>query len=102
MEFCDISQPRPKNAASVIMKEVEIFIPLKDVIDLAGELKKLQKEEEKLLSDLQKTQAKLNNKDFMARAPQEIREKEQQRLLDIETRLKRIQNHKATMSAIET
>ncbi len=102
MEFCHTSQPRPKNAASVIMKDVEIFIPLKDVIDLAGELKKLQKEEEKLLKDLQKTQAKLNNGDFMAKAPQEIREKEQQRLLDIETRLKRIQNHRASLSAIKT
>ncbi|MEZ0329187.1 MAG: valine--tRNA ligase [Dissulfuribacterales bacterium] len=102
IDFYDTSQPRPKNAASVILKDVEIFIPLKDVIDLAGELKKLQKEEEKLLNDLQKTQAKLNNADFMARAPQEIREKEQQRFTDIETRLKRIKDHKATLSTIET
>ena len=101
MEFYETSQPRPKNAASLLLKDVEVFIPLKGLIDLAEELKKLQKEEERLLKDLQKTQAKLNNPDFMARAPQEIREKEQQRLEDMETRLKRIQAHRATLKAIE-
>lgn len=50
----------------------EISVPMADLIDVAAETQRLQKEQQKLLAEQQKLQAQLGRADFVARAPQEV------------------------------
>jgi len=47
----------------------DYYIPLKDVIDINKEKERILKTKEKLLNDLKNLQNKLNNQDFVSRAP---------------------------------
>jgi valyl-tRNA synthetase len=54
-------------------------LPLEGVVDLAAERARLQKEIQKIDSDVAKIDAKLGNADFMKRAPEEIVEEQRER-----------------------
>ncbi|MCD6389815.1 MAG: valine--tRNA ligase, partial [Desulfobulbaceae bacterium] len=70
----------PKGAASYIFEDIEIIVPLQGYIDVKGEVAKLEKERAKLEKKLKQTSGKLNNKKFLANAPEEIVTKEKNKL----------------------
>ncbi|MCL2155592.1 MAG: valine--tRNA ligase [Leptospirales bacterium] len=59
-----------------VMSDLEIFVPLKGLIDIEKEILRIEKEIAKIKSDLDKVVAKLSNDNFRKNAPQEIIEKE--------------------------
>jgi valyl-tRNA synthetase len=59
--------------------EVEVFLPLKGLINLDDEEKRVQKELAKVSEDLSRTQGKLQNQDFVSRAKSEAVEKEREK-----------------------
>jgi len=67
---------KPEHAASAVIKDAEIFIPLSGLIDLEQERFRLEKELSKVTAFLDKTNKKLSNDDFLKRAPKNIIEKE--------------------------
>lgn len=67
---------KPDHAASAVIKDAEIFIPLEGLIDLEQERNRLEKEIARITQLLEKTNKKLSNEDFLKRAPREIIEKE--------------------------
>jgi valyl-tRNA synthetase len=67
---------KPDHAASAVIKDAEIFVPLEGLIDLEQERLRLEKELSKVTALLGKTNKKLSNEDFIKRAPQNIIEKE--------------------------
>jgi valyl-tRNA synthetase len=70
---------RPKASATAIVDEVEVYLPLKGLINLDEEEKRVQKELTKVLEDLSRTQRKLQNQDFVSRAKPEAVEKEKEK-----------------------
>jgi valyl-tRNA synthetase len=70
---------RPKASATAIVDEVEVYLPLKGLIDLDEEERRVQKELTKVLEDLSRTQRKLENMDFVNRAKPEAVEKEKEK-----------------------
>jgi valyl-tRNA synthetase len=70
---------RPKASATAIVDEVEVYLPLKGLINLAEEEKRVQKELAKVSEDLSRTQGKLQNQDFVSRAKPEAVEKEREK-----------------------
>jgi len=70
---------RPKGSATAIVEEVEVFLPLKGLINLDEEEKRLQKELTRVSEDLSRTQRKLQNQDFVSRARPEAVEKEKEK-----------------------
>jgi valyl-tRNA synthetase len=70
---------RPKASATAIVDEVEVYLPLKGLINLDEEEKRVQKELAKVLEDLSRTQRKLQNQDFVSRAKPEAVEKEKEK-----------------------
>ncbi len=70
----------PKGAASYIFENIEIIVPLQGYIDVKGEIAKLEKERAKLEKKLKQCSGKLNNKKFLANAPEEIVAKEKNKL----------------------
>lgn len=73
------NHPLPPSAVNV-MGELEIHIPLEGLIDKSAEIKRLQKEIEKLNLEIAKCEKKLSNQQFMAKAPAEVVALEKSRL----------------------
>ncbi len=67
---------KPDHAASAVIKDAEIFVPLEGLIDLEQERLRLEKELSKVTALLDKSDKKLSNEDFLKRAPANIIEKE--------------------------
>jgi valyl-tRNA synthetase len=65
-----------KTDSLAVMSDLEIFIPLKGLIDIEKEVVRIEKEIAKIKSDLDKVASKLGNDNFKKNAPQEIIEKE--------------------------
>ena len=65
-----------KTDASAVMTNLEIFIPLKGLIDTDKEKARLQKEIDKISAELEKVNKKLANENFTGRAPAAVIEKE--------------------------
>ncbi|MGB8658183.1 MAG: valine--tRNA ligase [Candidatus Zixiibacteriota bacterium] len=67
---------KPEHAASAVIRDAEIFIPLEGLIDLEQERSKLEKEISRITQLLEKANKKLSNEDFLKNAPKDIIEKE--------------------------
>jgi valyl-tRNA synthetase len=62
----------PKNTATSIKPTMEIFVPLKGLIDIDAEINRLNKELKKAEKELLFIKKKLANEDFISKAPQNV------------------------------
>ncbi len=67
---------KPSASATAVVKGMEVFVPLRGVIDPRAEQARLDGELKKLDRDLEKVSKKLASIDFLERAPEEIVSKE--------------------------
>jgi len=74
--FLESKEEKPSQALTALVGEIEIYLPLEGVVDLKQEIARLEKDLQKVLQDMNKSAAKLANESFLQRAPQEIVEKE--------------------------
>jgi valyl-tRNA synthetase len=77
----------PDDAGHVLFQDIEIFVPLKGLIDAEAELAKLDRERGKLEKELQRIMGKLKNEKFLGNAPAEVVAKEHLKQEEIQTRL---------------
>jgi valyl-tRNA synthetase len=82
-------EPPPQSVQIVVRGQVAC-LPLGGLIDFAAEKKRLTSEREKLAKDMDGTKRKLDNPDFVARAPEEVIEENRERLAEAEARIARI------------
>ena len=61
-----------KDAVSVVIDGVKIFIPLDELVDFAKEIERLSKEKAKLESEIKRVNGKLSNEGFVAKAPEAL------------------------------
>lgn len=73
----------PEGAAQLVLEDATFYVPVGDVIDVVQEQKRLQKSLLEIGKEIQQLQMKLENKEFIAKAPSEIIEKNQDRLREI-------------------
>lgn len=90
-----------RGAATALLGEMRIMVPLAGVIDLDAERQRLAKVEQRLLKDLHKAQAKLSNEKFLANAPAEIVRKEQDRVTALQQSLNRISDQMDRLKGLE-
>jgi valyl-tRNA synthetase len=74
---------KPESAATAVAQDVEIFIPLKGIIDFAEEERRLKKEINKLQKEHATVTKKLSNEDFLLKAPKDIIAKEKSKAKDV-------------------
>ena len=60
----------PQNAVNVVTKELEVFMPFEDLVNIEEEKQRLEKEKEKILVEKKKTDRMLGNPGFLAKAPE--------------------------------
>ncbi|WP_119343425.1 valine--tRNA ligase [Facilibium subflavum] len=85
-----ISDDVPMSASDVI-GEMELHIPLAGLIDVEAERSRLEKEKAKLDKEITRLSGKLNNQKFIANAPQDVVEKEKQKLAEFESKYGKLQ-----------
>ena len=62
---------KPPQAATAVVSDFEVYVPLEGLIDFAKERARLEKDRLGLEQDLSRIEARLNNPDFLSRAPKE-------------------------------
>jgi valyl-tRNA synthetase len=92
---------RPKSAATAVVNDATIFVSLEGIIDFAKEIERLEKEIDKLTNESATVSKKLNNEDFLRKAPAAVVEKvkakhdllveKQQKLLSNLTKIKELE-----------
>ncbi|NPA49577.1 MAG: valine--tRNA ligase [Thermodesulfobacteria bacterium] len=93
---------RPRGAASTVLSGAEIFVPLEGLVDVEAELKKLAKEEAKVRKELERVKKRLQNENFLKKAPPEVVEKEKLRTQELEDKLARIRENVSRLKELET
>jgi valyl-tRNA synthetase len=73
---------RPAASATAIAGGVECFVPLEGLVDLEAERQRLAKEIKKADEQIAFLRAKLGNREFKAKAPREVVEREKGRLVE--------------------
>jgi valyl-tRNA synthetase len=76
------AQVAPKASAQIVVGEATACIPLGDLIDVAAESARLQKELAKTTEEIARLHKKLSNEKFVANAPEEIVEAEREKLAE--------------------
>ncbi len=69
----------PKGSVQLVVRGEVAALPLIGVIDIAAERARLTKEMQKAESDIARVDAKLNNANFMARAPEDVVDEEKEK-----------------------
>jgi len=74
---------RPEQVATQVAGEIEILLPLAELINVEEEKKRLQKEIAKVEKDVAMFSKKLENESFLAKAPPEILDKNRSKLQEV-------------------
>lgn len=81
---------KPDDAATYIYNDIEIFVPLKGLVDVQAELDKLAREEKKIEGKYKQLTGKLCNEKFLANAPDAVVEKVQQEKAALDAKMAKI------------
>ncbi len=90
---------KPTYSSASLWQGIDIFVPLKGIIDLEAEERRLNKEIGKLVEELAIHQRKLRNRDFLSKAPKAVVEKEREKAKTVDEKLIKL---KANLNKIKT
>jgi len=74
----------PSGSASNVVKGYELYVPVKDLVDIESELARLDKELKKINKELEIVSRKLANEGFVNKAPAHVVDKEKLKLKEFE------------------
>lgn len=86
--------------ATAVLGDIELLIPMADLIDKQAELARLNKELAKLDKDINLAEGKLGNPAFADKAPAEVIEKEKEKLAQAKQAKEKLILHKANIEAL--
>ncbi len=90
----------PPPAAMGLVDTLEVLIPLAGIIDTQAELSRLEKELAKLDKEITRTQGKLSNADYVAKAPKEVVEKERLRTQELQAAVDKIRTQQGRLAEL--
>jgi len=93
LTFLTPASPRPptRSTVSAILPETTILVPMEGLIDMSREKARLSQELNDSLKNIGNIVNRLGSNDFIAKAPQEVVEREKHRLATLEERRTRIE-----------
>ena len=91
---------KPENAMAGVVSGVEIYLPLKGLIDVEKETARLQKEQEKLQKEIKRLNGKLSNEGFLSKAPEQVVAAEKEKLAGYQEKLKAVEGRIADLAKL--
>ncbi len=79
-------------SVSAFIAGLEIYLCVEDLIDINEETKRLKKDLEKLKARIDRTSAKLASKEFLNKAPEDVREKEKKKFEEYNFQISKIED----------
>jgi len=90
-EFLPVKE-KPQKALVQVLTGLEVFLPVEGIIDLEREIERIKKEILKISKEVEFSEKKLSNTDFLERAPQTVVEKEKERHKELSQRKKKMED----------
>ncbi len=90
----------PKTNATISLPDMDIYVDLKDYIDVEAETARLRKEQAKMAGMITGKEKKLSNASFVERAPVEVVKRERESLEQLREQLKTIEDALNDMNAL--
>jgi valyl-tRNA synthetase len=84
---CGPATAKPRQAATHVHPEFEVYVSLQGLIDVAKEVERLQKQVAEKVKHLQATRAKLGNTGFVERAPAEVVQQQRDLVLELQNQI---------------
>jgi len=91
LEVIEVVDNHSEGAITQVIRSVEFAVPMEGLVDPAEEAEKLRKELEYAKGFLNNINKKLSNERFVNHAPQQVVDKERQKLSDTESKIKGIE-----------
>ncbi|MCK4590149.1 MAG: class I tRNA ligase family protein, partial [Candidatus Latescibacteria bacterium] len=85
----EVNKPH-QHCATAVVKGMEVFVPLAGLIDLDRERERLEREVERLSEQLKRLCGRLEDGNFLKKAPAEVVKKERQKHLDCRENLEKL------------
>ena len=83
---------KPSASFSFMVEANEFFIPISNTIDVVSEIRKLETKLDYNKGFLKSVESKLNNKNFVNKAPKEVIDNEKKKMIDIRSKIKILTN----------
>ncbi|GLS83117.1 valine--tRNA ligase [Paraferrimonas haliotis] len=87
-------------SATQLVGNMELLIPMAGLIDVEAEVARIDKQIEKINQDMQRTAGKLNNANFVAKAPAAVIDKERAKLEEMQTNIAKLNEQKAELQSL--
>ncbi|HYJ33187.1 MAG TPA: valine--tRNA ligase [Candidatus Binatia bacterium] len=84
---------KPKVAASAVVRNHEIFLPLEGLIDVEVERARLRKEYERVLREFDVSRRKLQNEDFLGKAKKDVVDREREKFETLGTTKEKLERN---------
>jgi valyl-tRNA synthetase len=92
---------KPPQAAAEILGDMEIYVPLAGIVDLAEERERLKKEIEKAEKEISGIEGRLKNANFVAKAPPEVVAKDRARVDELRGRISKMNDNITRIAPVE-
>jgi valyl-tRNA synthetase len=90
---CGPDTIRPKQSATSVQTEFEAYVSLEGLIDVAAEIKRLEKQLAEKSKHLQATSNKLNNSNFVANAPPDVVQQQKDLVIEMKKQIGTIEDN---------
>ncbi|GMU61557.1 MAG: valine--tRNA ligase [Myxococcaceae bacterium] len=100
LSVTDLGSKPPQSAAD-IRANMEIYVPLAGIVDLAEERERIKKEIEKAEKEIATINKKFDNPNYAARAPAELVEKDKARVAELESRIQKLGDNLRRIAPVE-
>jgi len=99
IQWLEEGQQAPMSATSLV-GDMELLVPMSDLIDKEAEAARLNKEIDKQSKDLGRISGKLNNPKFVDKAPESVVEKERKKLNELQSTVHKLQEQLAKIMSL--
>ena len=99
IHWLEEGQQAPMSATSLV-GDMELLIPMSDLIDKEAEAARLKKEIDKQTKDLGRISGKLNNPKFVDKAPEAVVEKERKKLNELQSTVHKLEEQLAKIMSL--
>ncbi len=92
LEIEPVQESQPEQAMTAIVGSIEVYVPLRGLIEKDKEIARLSKELSVADVELDRLEKKLNNEDFLSKAPQQVVAKERGKQADYREKAEKIRD----------